>query len=370
MICESRSDDTIYSYGSNDRVPKDAPHVIVDDSVTIIEDRAFFEFSSLCSISIPSSVTHIGQYAFFGCSSLKAVDIPNSVLSIHNSAFYDCSSLESINIPPSTTSIGAHCFSGCTSLRMFSYPDGTDTIAAYTFHGCKSLVSVYVPPSVNLVGNGAFQDCQGLMSICLNPEMQFIGARAFYGCDSLGKHLTMKSPTLISWLEKRFTNLPLHQVCYNSNVKYEEIEAILNRYPASSELTDKAGFTALHLLACNPYVTSDEIKLLIEKCPRLLKGKVSMAASPLQMFLQSRGFTSNMTKCRISLDEIFKKRLKLDDLRILCTLDKSICQEQFKINEHNDLYPFLSAAASNSCDLDVVYYLTRESVEVICPYIQ
>ncbi len=54
---------------------------------------------------IPNSVTSIGGYAFFDCSSLTSVTIPNSVTSIGNSAFFDCSSLTSVTIPNSVTSV-------------------------------------------------------------------------------------------------------------------------------------------------------------------------------------------------------------------------------------------------------------------------
>ena len=372
MIQQSISEDTSYSYNSNDRVPKDALHVIVDDGVTIIENRAFFDCSSLTSISIPSTVTHIGEYAFFGCSSLKHVDIPPSVTSIHLSAFYDCSSLESISIPPSTTSIGAHCFSGCSSLRTFTFPHGTEKVAAYTFHGCKSLISVYVPPSVNLIGNGAFQDCRELVSITLNPDMQYIGARAFHGCDSLiylrtGFTLTNRPTT--SWLEQRFRDLPLHRACYSTNVTCKDLEKIFLRYSKSLESVDAAGFTALHFLACNPNAGLDVMKLLVGKCPKLLNKRTSRGISPMEMILKTRGFKYEKDNPTISLNEALEQGMGLHDIQILFTLNKSMYKEQFKKNKENNLYPFLIAAGVSSCDLDVVYTLTRESVEYIRPYI-
>ena len=79
--------------------------------------KAFYECTSITSITIPNSVTNIGGYAFRGCSSLTSITIPNSVTSIGRSAFEDCSSLTSITIPNSVTRIGDWTFSGCSSLR-------------------------------------------------------------------------------------------------------------------------------------------------------------------------------------------------------------------------------------------------------------
>ena len=68
-------------------------------SVTITGDiayRAFYNYSSLKSVTIGDSVTSIDISAFSGCSSLTSVVISKSVQSIGDSAFYYCSSLQSV----------------------------------------------------------------------------------------------------------------------------------------------------------------------------------------------------------------------------------------------------------------------------------
>ena len=82
-------------------------------SVTSIGVNAFYECSSLTSVTIPTSVTSIGKRAFLSCSNLTSVTISNSVTSIGSGAFYGCSSLTSVTIPNSVTSIRVGAFKNC-----------------------------------------------------------------------------------------------------------------------------------------------------------------------------------------------------------------------------------------------------------------
>jgi hypothetical protein len=71
---------------------------VVDRTVTTIADGDL------------QGIINIGDYAFYNCSSLTSITIPNSVTSIGSSAFYNCSSLTSITIPNSVTIIGSSAF--------------------------------------------------------------------------------------------------------------------------------------------------------------------------------------------------------------------------------------------------------------------
>ena len=156
-------------YSSNDS------HFVIPDCVTEICWGAFWDCSSLTSITIPASVTSIMWQVFSGCDSLASITVEQgnpiyhsagnciietksktliagcknsvipddgSVTSIGDSAFYNCRSLASINIPDSITSIGDYAFAWCHSLKSIVIPNSVTSIGSWAFFGCSSLKTI------------------------------------------------------------------------------------------------------------------------------------------------------------------------------------------------------------------------------------
>ena len=107
--------------------------------------------------SIKSGTSTIAYSAFYDCTSLKSITIPDSVTSIVDYAFYNCSSLTSVVIPDSVASIGDSAFSWCQSLTNITIPDSVTSIEDYAFYGCENLASVTIPNSVTSIGRGVFE---------------------------------------------------------------------------------------------------------------------------------------------------------------------------------------------------------------------
>ena len=179
-----------------------------------VGDGAFYDCTSLTSVTIPNSVTSIGEWAFSGCSSLTSVTIGESVTSIGAGAFYNCSSLTSVTIPNSVTSIGDDAFCNCYSLTSVTIPNSVTSIGSDAFQYCFSLTSVTIDSesiistnknrdtsmgdifgeqvteytignSVTSIGDNAFQYCSSLTSITIGHSVTSIGGGAFFGCSSL-----------------------------------------------------------------------------------------------------------------------------------------------------------------------------------------
>ncbi|MEE0883470.1 MAG: leucine-rich repeat domain-containing protein [Bacteroidales bacterium] len=167
----------VYNYG-------DGTYDIVTYSVTGTWS-AFYNCSSLTSVTIPNSVTFIGDYAFYNCSSLTSVSIPNSVTTIEYCAFEDCSSLTSVTIGNSVTAIEWGTFRNCSSLTSVTIPNSVTSIGGYAFYNCSSLTSVTIPNSVTYIGDSAFSDCSSLTSVDIPNSVTSIDGCAFYNCSSL-----------------------------------------------------------------------------------------------------------------------------------------------------------------------------------------
>ena len=241
-----------------DYVPASLEEVIVTGG-TSIGEHAFFDFSSLTSVTIPDSVTSIGNDAFYGCSDLtsitipdsvtsfgdgafslcyglKSFTIPNRVINIGSYAFFGCIGLTSITIPDSVTNIGDHAFNYCTNLTSITIPfvgekaDGTGathfgyifgassysynrsyvpetlkeviitggtSIGEDVFHYCSGLTSITIPDSVTDIGDYAFSGCSGLTSVTIGDSVTSIGSNAFYGCSGLTSVMIPDSVTSI-----------------------------------------------------------------------------------------------------------------------------------------------------------------------------
>jgi len=106
------------------------------------------------SIVIESGVTSIGNYAFSDPQSrypsdFQSVTIPNTVSLIGKNAFFNFSSLTTITIPPDMSYMDDQIFYGCDELKTVYILSFTPCpIGALVFSECPSLESIYVPAIV------------------------------------------------------------------------------------------------------------------------------------------------------------------------------------------------------------------------------
>lgn len=218
----------------------------LSSGVKKIGDYAFYDFSSITSITIPDAVTSIGAMAFRGCVKLTSVTIPKNIKTIGNSAFYGCSSIESVTycatkcdtmaysssypvfrnctslktvtIAEGVTEIPAYAFEYADSLTNVTFPSTLRYLGDYSFSYCTSLKSIVLPVNMSVIGDSAFQNDTNLSSVTVNERLSKIGDAAFKRCTSL-KTFTL-SPLVSSIGAYAFMNTGITEMEFDSTVTY------------------------------------------------------------------------------------------------------------------------------------------------------
>ena len=173
--------------------------VVIENGVTHIGGRSFYECASLTKVTIANSVKSIGYAAFDSCSGLTSITIPNSVTSIGEWAFSHCSGLTSITFPNSVTSTGVSAFYGCSGLTSINFPNSAISIGELSFYGCSGLKNITIPNSVTSIGKGAFDDCAKLKYVKIAKNVTEIGYGAFpqTGDEDLVIEFTSETPATL-----------------------------------------------------------------------------------------------------------------------------------------------------------------------------
>ena len=142
------------------------------------------------------------EYTGAGCcvpKDVTSVLFNEGLQKIGYEAFYNCSSLESITIPSTVTEIGADAFRSCTNLNKVVFNEGLQKIGFCAFYECTSLQSITLPSTVTEIGENAFKHCCNLEEVTFNNGLQkMIEEGAFYICDALERFLF---PTISCRLE-------------------------------------------------------------------------------------------------------------------------------------------------------------------------
>ncbi len=152
--------------------------------VTEIGSYAFFQCSSLTSVTTPKTLKRIAEMAF-DTSSLRSVRLHDGLVSIGEYAFQYCESLTSIDIPKTVSTIESSAFSGCSKLKTVVLPKQLTEISDHLFFACSSLTTVDIPESVKIIDQHAFNGCSSLETLDLPEEMTTLAYGAFWNCTSI-----------------------------------------------------------------------------------------------------------------------------------------------------------------------------------------
>ena len=169
-------------------------HISVDSDNPIYDSRgnceALIETNSntllygTVNTIIPNTVTSINELAFYRRKGLTSIEIPNSVVSIGYCAFTYCPDLAQINIPNSVTTIGREAFDYCTELSCgIDIPNSVTLIGESAFRGCRKMPYVTIGSGVDSIGKEAFSYCYYLEHITVNGDNPKYDSRG--NCDAL-----------------------------------------------------------------------------------------------------------------------------------------------------------------------------------------
>lgn len=158
--------------GSIGRVPwydfkPECVKVVINEGITGIGDRAFYNMSVLTSVTLPSTLKTISDYSFAECPLLNNVTLPSNLQTIRSYAFQKCTSLTKIVIPDSVKSFG--------KTRIGSVETG------YVFADCTNLKSVTFGTGLTSTGNSCFRD-SGVSTVTLPDSITEISTYSFFNC--------------------------------------------------------------------------------------------------------------------------------------------------------------------------------------------
>lgn len=156
--------------------------VVIPDSVTKIEDRAFEDCGKLESVKLPSGLTRIPDGTFSNCN-LKDIEIPESVTEIGSMAFYGNPLTGDFTLPEGVTEIGGDAFA-YTGLTEFKTPAGVSRLYPNLF-AHSALRHIEIGPNVTMIDNRVFSYTQLEELIIPDTVTEFRGGDLLAGCNSI-----------------------------------------------------------------------------------------------------------------------------------------------------------------------------------------
>lgn len=167
-----------FAFGSLKGTTYFTTSVTIPDSVTEIDDCAFWECWGLTTVNMGNGVVSIGSEAFYNCINLTSITLGDNVDAVHSQAFYGCENLSSVTLNNKLQLISWSAFEGCTSLTEIEFPDSVSNISDRAFARCTGLTEVVIPATVVQMGKGVFAGCKCIVKVDENNE--------FYSSDDYG----------------------------------------------------------------------------------------------------------------------------------------------------------------------------------------
>ena len=150
-----------YTYRGGERhdIPRDATHIIIAKSVSVILAETFRRRPKIKEVEFHDKIEKAEEWAFVRCYSLRRVIMPG-VEVVERGAFYECDALTDVE---------------CGKLEI---------IKEQAFFHCRSLGSINLL-SAKIVEMGAFTGCEALTDVKFGSKLDRIEEEAFCYCTAL-----------------------------------------------------------------------------------------------------------------------------------------------------------------------------------------
>ncbi len=196
----------------------------------------------------------------------KDIIIPENVSIIQDKAFYDNSTIESIIIPKTVKKIESRAFCKIHNLKEIIFENGLEEIGSYAIQQCHNLKSIYIPESVNYIGDSPVFYSLGLINIEVSENNKnytsIDGILYSKTKDSLICYPSAKGDTSFDVLNE---TEKIRSDCFNYSINLETINLHNNIKTIS-----KSAFNYLdNLKAINNLNPKFIARDIIKKCPLL-----------------------------------------------------------------------------------------------------
>ncbi len=160
--------------------------LVIPDTVTELEFRAFMSCSNLKSVEVPASVKTIGVEAFAYSENLETVRLNEGLTAIYSAAFA-LTGVREINFPSTVTTISTEVMQGTPWLTEQQEKDPLVIVNGIVIDGKTCKGDVVIPENIRSVSKHAFSLNMELTSVKLPDDMAYIGDCAFMYCMNLKK---------------------------------------------------------------------------------------------------------------------------------------------------------------------------------------
>lgn len=244
-------------------VSKDVTHVIVDSSVTVIKNGAFFKCKHLVSVIMGDNVKRIEKQAFSCCHALRFIRLSKTLEYIGQKAFSYCESLEVLFIPWSVN------FQDWDVLYMLRYH-----MREWPFHSVcydTSVTTKQISEYLDENGNDAALAIDSIRSM---TPLHMLSRNPHAPVDAI---LTLlKANTNVANVEDNRGKTPLFYALHNNPCAFVRMYSYLRKHnidigfdiqswgvhPDGSSAVDNVnnpGCTPLNVLVKNPFVPANVI---------------------------------------------------------------------------------------------------------------